>query len=52
MVTPCQAPQTIDGSGNTPDAGIGYPGGDGNFKTFLTLVVVQVVMVVAVVCGI
>ena len=23
------APQTIDGSGNTPDAGIGYPGGDG-----------------------
>ena len=35
-------PQTIDGSGNTPDLGIGYPGGDGG-KTFLTLVVVQVV---------
>ena len=42
------APQTIDGSGNTPDAGIGYPGGDGG-KTFLTLVVVQVVWLVPVV---
>lgn len=26
---PATSPQTIDGSGNTPDSGIGYPGGSG-----------------------